>query len=159
MKGLLLIRAARLSSGGEADKCLWLTFALGQGRFLLDERLRPSAATSCQFSVLYGDVLCETTGLSPTWETRLDCAWYSAWSWRCRWHHFQPHSIRSDTEAPLFSSEPPLGLTCWASPASPSCFAASWGWFLKHRPPSRTFKQNQSWRLFFLSNTLRLAIL
>lgn len=57
MKGLLLIRAARLSSGREAgsfaaDKCLWLTFALGRGRFLLDERLRPSAATSCQFSVL-----------------------------------------------------------------------------------------------------------
>lgn len=79
MKVLLLIRAARLSSGGEAgwfaaDKCLWLTFALGRGRFLLDERLRPSAATSCQFSVLYGDVLCETTGRSPTWETQLGCA-------------------------------------------------------------------------------------
>lgn len=59
MKGLWLIRAARLSSGREAgwfaaDKCLWLSFALGRGRFLLDERLRPSAATSCQFSVLYG---------------------------------------------------------------------------------------------------------
>lgn len=79
MKGLLLIRAARLSSGREAgsfaaDKCLWLTFALRRGRFLLDERLRPSAATSCQFSVLYGDVLRETAGQSPTWETQLDCA-------------------------------------------------------------------------------------